>query len=191
MRSRKLDNITSEQTDRVLSIASVVIGIGWLIIVLSMAFAFIGLIVSTGAQDGSNVGLAVISAISGGITGVAVGLILLLLGHSSRLSAFAVKGNLMDVGVGVPSPRGRFATSRFGATLVDGADGPRVVDVDSDGPVDEAGLAPGDTIVALGDLAPLSVASLATFVRSSPPGTRIDLTYLRDSEEVTVELTLG
>jgi hypothetical protein len=191
MRSRKLDNETAEQTDRVLSLATWVIAIGWALIVLAVLSAVVGGFWALGTSDGT---VVLGSIVVGGMTFIvwgAIGLILLLLGHASRLNAFAVKGNLIDLGVLAPRPRGRFATSRFGATLVSDSIGARVIDVDPGGGAERSGLMADDVIVAMADLEPLTLTSISELIRTSPPGTRLELTYLRGSDEITVELILA
>jgi S1-C subfamily serine protease len=191
MRSRKLDKATAEQTDEVLSLASAAVGIGWALVIFTVGIAVIGGVTALGYQDGSKRAIAALIVISSvGVWG-SLGLALVLLGHSSRLNALAVKGNLIDIGVWAPVPRGRFATSRFGATLVADPIGARVIDVDPDGGAERSGLVADDVIVAMADLEPLTLTSISEFIRTSPPGTRVDLTYLRGSDEITVELNLG
>jgi hypothetical protein len=191
MRSRKLDNLTADHTDNVLRLASAVVAIGWTLIVLAIGGAIVATFMALGAQDGSVTGAEVLGVVVSFVVWLSLGLILLLLGRSSELNALAIKGNLIDLGVGVKQPRGRFATSRFGATLVPDADGARIIDVDRDGGAELAGLAADDVIVAMADLEPLTIASISELIRTSPPGTRLEVTYQRGDDEVTVELTLG
>lgn len=57
-------------------------------------------------------------------------------------------------------------------------------------PADKAGLKEGDIITKVNDLAVTESASLASLLGAFAPGDKVGLTYLRDGQEKTVEVTL-
>jgi len=58
-------------------------------------------------------------------------------------------------------------------------------------PADKAGLRAGDIIVAVNDERVTLATDLADIVRKYKPGDEVRITYRRDGEEKTVEVTLG
>ncbi len=66
-----------------------------------------------------------------------------------------------------------------------------VVEVSAGGAADETGLRPGDVIVRLGDTDITTITSLAEALASMQPGDRAKVTYTRDGDERTAEVTLG
>ncbi|GGP97464.1 S1C family serine protease [Streptomyces mutabilis] len=69
--------------------------------------------------------------------------------------------------------------------------GAAVVEVSDGGAADDAGLRPGDVIVRLGDTDVTTITSLAEALASMEPGDRTKVTYTRDGDERTAEVTLG
>jgi putative serine protease PepD len=73
----------------------------------------------------------------------------------------------------------------------DGESGARVGAVDAGQPAADAGLDEGDVITAV-DGDPIADASaLTAAIRSHAPGDEVEITYVRDGDEQTVEVTLG
>jgi S1-C subfamily serine protease len=84
-------------------------------------------------------------------------------------------------------------TARLGVSGTDptrGTAGALVTIVEPDSPADDAGLAPGDLIVALDGDAVQSFVDLAAAIRALLPGDAIDLTVLRDGVELTLSADL-
>ncbi|WP_369178095.1 S1C family serine protease [Streptomyces mutabilis] len=69
--------------------------------------------------------------------------------------------------------------------------GAAVVEVSDGGAADDAGLRPGDVIVRLGDTDITTITSLAEALASMEPGERTKVTYTRDGDARTAEVTLG
>lgn len=69
--------------------------------------------------------------------------------------------------------------------------GAAVVEVSDGGAADDAGLRPSDVIVRLGDTDITTITSLAEALASMEPGERTKVTYTRDGDERTAEVTLG
>lgn len=89
---------------------------------------------------------------------------------------------------------GRAALGVTARTVVDDGYRPAgvaVVEVSDGGAADEAGLRPGDVIVRLGDTDITTITSLAEALASMRPGDRTKVTYTRDGDERTAEVTLG
>lgn len=59
------------------------------------------------------------------------------------------------------------------------------------GPADEAGLQVGDLITSFGDRQIDGSSSLVAAVRAEQPGAEVEVTYARDGETATVDVTLG
>ncbi|HKH04235.1 MAG TPA: trypsin-like peptidase domain-containing protein [Acidimicrobiales bacterium] len=76
---------------------------------------------------------------------------------------------------------------RYGLGSEDGA---LLIDVTPEGPADEAGVRPGDIVVAAGENDVRSVEELVTAVRRAAPGDDLPLTVVRDGEEREVTVTL-
>ncbi|MFE2721476.1 S1C family serine protease [Kitasatospora sp. NPDC059327] len=66
-----------------------------------------------------------------------------------------------------------------------------VVAVSSGGPAAGAGIQPGDVITKVGDATIDSLNSLTTALASLTPGTRTTVTYTRDGQSKTADVTLG
>ncbi|WP_435611710.1 S1C family serine protease [Streptomyces sp. bgisy159] len=89
---------------------------------------------------------------------------------------------------------GRAALGITARTVVDDeyrAAGAAVVDVVEGGAANKAGLRPGDIIVGLGDTRVTTVTSLAEALAADRPGQRTTVTFTRNGERRTVEVTLG
>ncbi len=63
--------------------------------------------------------------------------------------------------------------------------------VEEGGPADEAGIEPGDVIVAVGGEEIEAFDELVAQIQPREPGDRIELTLVRDGERIQVEVTLG
>lgn len=89
---------------------------------------------------------------------------------------------------------GRAALDILGRTVVDAAYQPAgvaVVEAQSGGAADKAGIRPGDTIVGLGGTKITTITSLAEALTAYKPGQRVQVTFTRDGSQKTVEVTLG
>jgi S1-C subfamily serine protease len=90
---------------------------------------------------------------------------------------------------------GRAALGITGRTVVDDEDfqaaGVAVVEVRSGGAADEAGIEAGDIITKLGDTDITTITSLSEALAAKSPGDRTSVTYTRDGNEKTVDVTLG
>ncbi|MBD0419990.1 trypsin-like peptidase domain-containing protein [Streptomyces sp. TRM S81-3] len=89
---------------------------------------------------------------------------------------------------------GRAALGITGRTVVD-ADfrpaGVAVVEVSSGGAADRAGIEAGDVITGLGDRDITTITSLAEALASMQPGDRTKVTFTRNDDKRTVDVTLG
>lgn len=69
--------------------------------------------------------------------------------------------------------------------------GAEVVSVEPDSAAEDAGLAAGDVVVAVGDRPITTSTELTAAVRSEAPGATVELTVRRGGDQRTVEVTLG
>jgi putative serine protease PepD len=69
--------------------------------------------------------------------------------------------------------------------------GAEVVSVEPDSAAEDAGIATGDVVTAVGDRPVTSSTELTAAVRSEAPGATVELTVRRGTSERTVEVTLG
>ncbi|SOC47400.1 putative serine protease PepD [Blastococcus aggregatus] len=69
--------------------------------------------------------------------------------------------------------------------------GAEVVSVEPDSAAEDAGLAVGDVVTAVGDRPVTSSTELTAAVRSEAPGATVELTVRRGTSDRTVEVTLG
>lgn len=113
---------------------------------------------------------------------------------------FAIPGSMVKtvadqiIEHGRVTDSGRAALGITGRTVVDDSFRPAgvaVVEVSNGGAADRAGVRPGDVIVRLGDTDVTTITSLAEALASMKPGDRTKLTYTRDGDEHTAEVTLG
>ncbi|MDX3530206.1 trypsin-like peptidase domain-containing protein [Streptomyces sp. ID05-39B] len=89
---------------------------------------------------------------------------------------------------------GRAALGITARTVVDTdhrAAGVAVVEVTGGGPADRAGLRAGDVITGLGGTPVTTITSLAEQLAAMRPGERTTVTFTRNGDERTVEVTLG
>jgi S1-C subfamily serine protease len=89
---------------------------------------------------------------------------------------------------------GRAALGITGRTVVDGdyrAAGVAVVEVREGGAAADAGLEAGDVITDVGGSAVTTITSLTEALASRKPGERTKVTFTRDGDERTAEVTLG
>ena len=78
-----------------------------------------------------------------------------------------------------------------GIADADNRSGALVGTVEDGQPAAEAGIEEGDVIVRVGDRAVAGSADLTAAIRSHSPGDTVEVTYVRDGDERTVEVTLG
>ncbi|MFD9072221.1 S1C family serine protease [Streptomyces lasiicapitis] len=69
--------------------------------------------------------------------------------------------------------------------------GVAIVDVRDGGAADKAGLRPGDILTVLGDTPITTLTSLSEALAADKPGDKERVTYVRDGDEETAEVTLG
>jgi len=103
-----------------------------------------------------------------------------------------VAGQIVETGKVTDS--GRAALGITGRTVVDDAfqaAGVAVVEVKSRGAADKAGLEAGDIITRLGDTGITTITSLSEALAAESPGDKTSVTYTRDGDEKTVDVTLG
>ena len=89
---------------------------------------------------------------------------------------------------------GKATHARIGVGVGDPQDGTRgalIASVEPDSSGAEAGLQEGDVVTKIDDRIITNGTSLVAAARSHRPGDTVTLTYLRDGEEHTTELTLG
>ncbi|WP_329116177.1 S1C family serine protease [Streptomyces sp. NBC_01465] len=89
---------------------------------------------------------------------------------------------------------GRAALGITARTVVDDnfqPSGVAIVSVTAGGAADKAGLKAGDIITKLGDTDITTMNSLSTALASDKPGQKVQVTYDRDGDSKTVEVTLG
>ena len=71
------------------------------------------------------------------------------------------------------------------------AEGHGVVEVEEEGPAADAGLEPGDVIIAIDGTTIDADTPLQNILFTHQPGDEVTLTVQRDNEEITVQVTLG
>ncbi len=81
--------------------------------------------------------------------------------------------------------------ARIGVSVSDDDAGARVSDVSAGSAAEKAGLETGDVITKVDDTLIESGDGLVATVRAYRPGDQVTLTYLRDGDEGTTQLTLG
>ena len=93
---------------------------------------------------------------------------------------------------------GKASHAVLGATVYDAVNsqdgittGAAVKSVTPDGGADKAGIKAGDVITKVDDTAVESADALVATIRSSDPGGKIQVTYVRDGKSSTVTVTLG
>jgi len=70
-------------------------------------------------------------------------------------------------------------------------DGARIGSVESGQPAEKAGLKDGDVITKVGDKSVTDATDLTAAIRSRKPGDKVTVTYTRDGDTRTAEVTLG
>ncbi|HUP86687.1 MAG TPA: trypsin-like peptidase domain-containing protein [Acidimicrobiales bacterium] len=121
-------------------------------------------------------------------------------------TAIAIEHNAQNIGFAIPIDMAKAIAERLtdgtpatptaflGVSTMDntaGTTGATVAEVTTGSPAAEAGVQPGDVIVALDDQAVSGAASLSRLVGSREPGTKIDLTVLRRGAERHLAAVLG
>ena len=89
------------------------------------------------------------------------------------------KGEVTHAFLGV-----RIADAEYGSGAV-------VADVNEGQPAAEAGLEQGDVITRVDDTKVTSGSDLTSAIRSHQPGDKVTITYTRNGDEKTAEVTLG
>jgi S1-C subfamily serine protease len=138
--------------------------------------------------DGEVIGIPTLSAIDPGLGESAPGIGFALPASMVR----TVAGQIVRDGRVTDS--GRAALGITGRTVVDAEYRPAgvaVVEVQSGGAADEAGLRSGDIITRLGNTEITTITSLTEVLAEEKPGDEVSVTYERDGVEKTVDVTLG
>ncbi|MEU5980603.1 trypsin-like peptidase domain-containing protein [Streptomyces sp. NPDC047315] len=89
---------------------------------------------------------------------------------------------------------GRAALGIIGRTVLDDnyqPSGVAIVEVEKDGPADRAGLRAGDIITQVGNASITDLTSLAQALASDKPGEKVAVTFLREGERKSTQVTLG
>ena len=121
-------------------------------------------------------------------------------------TAIAVQNNAQNIGFAIPIDRAKAIADRLvrgedaspiaflGVTTTDntaGTTGATIAEVTAGSPAADAGLRPGDVVVAVDDDTVSGAASLSRLVGERAPGSQIELTVLRGGDERKVTATLG
>ena len=106
---------------------------------------------------------------------------------------FAIPGDLVQTVVATLKKKGRVARSWLGMSTGMGprGDGALVVGVDRDGPADRAGIAPGDTIVRVGDKPVQHAQDVNSIVIGNEPGTHMPMDIVRNGKHASVDVQLA
>lgn len=121
-------------------------------------------------------------------------------------TAIAVQSNAQNIGFAIPIDRAKAIAERLvggevaapvaflGVTTTDntaGTIGATIAEVTDESPAALAGLRAGDVIVAVEDETVSGAASLGRLVADHPPGSKVELTIVRDGREQQLVATLG
>ncbi|GAB3199234.1 hypothetical protein GCM10027261_28670 [Geodermatophilus arenarius] len=106
-------------------------------------------------------------------------------------TAQRIAEEIIDTGSATHAVLGVNAQTAGGTASSEVGTGAQVVQVQPGGAAAEAGLQAGDVVTAVGDRAVTTSTELTAAIRSSAPGTRVQLTVQRDGGTSTVEVTLG
>ncbi|QSB04427.1 S1C family serine protease [Natronoglycomyces albus] len=79
----------------------------------------------------------------------------------------------------------------MGVAVADVEDGAMVLRVDPEGPAAEAGLEPGDIIVAIDGEDILRGSDVRTYVSGTEPGQSVEVTYVRDGDTGTLRIDIA
>ena len=158
--------------------------------------AVISAIQTDAAINPGNSGGALINA-EGEVVGINTAIASLAQGTTSE-------GGNIGVGFAIPIDTARDIAEQLiddgsvshaflGVSIADGEDGSgALVQAVEDGqPAAAAGLQEGDVITRVGDTEVTDAASLTAAVRSQSPGDTVQVTFTRDGNEQTVDVTLG
>ena len=121
-------------------------------------------------------------------------------------TAIAVQNNAQNIGFAIPIDRAKAIADRLvggeaaspiaflGVSTTDntvGTTGATIAEVTAGSPAEQAGLQPGDVVVAVDDDRVAGAASLSRLVSERAPGAEVTLTIVRDGDERQLEATLG
>jgi putative serine protease PepD len=126
-----------------------------------------------------------------------------VVGINSAIATLGAGGQSGSIGLGFSIPvdqaraiatqladSGTATHARLGVSVQDAEDGAGIGTVEDGSAAAEAGLQPGDVIIAVGDRAVDSADSLIAAIRSYRPGDEVTLTYRRGGGESTATATL-
>jgi putative serine protease PepD len=86
---------------------------------------------------------------------------------------------------------GEVAIAFLGVNILDADEGALIDAVSDDSPADEAGLETDDIVIQVDDERVDGATALTAVVRRHSPGDEVTITFLRDGEERSVDVTLG
>ncbi|WP_236543291.1 S1C family serine protease [Spiractinospora alimapuensis] len=108
--------------------------------------------------------------------------------------AASIIDQLIESGEAPHAVIGAFLDMRFqdgGAMIMEEDGESEEPPLEPDGPADDAGLEPGDVITEFDGEPVRDADQLIVLIRNSNPGDEVDVTFQRDGEEMTTQLTLG
>ena len=129
-----------------------------------------------------------------------------VVGVNSSIAALTSGGPAGSIGLGfaIPINQARLTAEQIiaggeaefpviGATLGIGqpGQGATIDSVVPGGPAEQAGLRPGDQIVSIDGTSVRAADELIVAIRAKQPGDTVELTYVRNGTEETIEVTLG
>ncbi len=115
-----------------------------------------------------------------------------LLTYGNRQSGYAgIRSQEIEISPGLPVPRPAVVRAASGRAMDVIERGVVVSSIVPASPAHRAGLSVGDLIYAVDDMPVNSAAGLASLVRQSPPGTRLELDLLRRNRHLSIPLVIG
>ncbi|MCH7231702.1 trypsin-like peptidase domain-containing protein [Glycomyces sp. L485] len=104
---------------------------------------------------------------------------------------FAIPSNTVEDTVDQLIEHGSVEQGYLGVSVSDTqGNGAMILGVESDSPADEAGLQEGDVITAVDGTQVTSASEVVSAVQSKASGDQITVTYVRDDQEETIDVTL-
>jgi hypothetical protein len=188
MRDRRLDKVTGQAADQVVSMAGVTRAGGWILVVLGWS---LGATVTSITPDGTSRTAYIVAGIAIILMMTGLGAALVVLSRVGLLLGLRAQGDLVDLGRTPPKPRPAALTEpRFGITVLPIDTGLRVGSIGADSPAERASLRVGDVIVEVSGLDDLTPAGLSALVNSAAPGTALELGIVRDARSLDLDVTL-